>query len=224
MRIALFSVLIIFLIILCGCSPQQKKSQAGEVASAVATNATSAATAAATSAAATAAVWVTDAEKFASEYPLVGSENVFVYRTAGQTAEILARGTGVVFIGFKECPWCQLYAVFLNDVARETEIKRIFYCDIREDREKNSESYRQIVDKLSGSLQYDDEGRPRVFVPDVTFVNSGTIIGRDYETSKDTLGYEIPEEYWNDERVSALKDRLAEGMKALNINCSPCNR
>ena len=164
-----------------------------------------------------------DAEKFASEYPLVGRDNVFVFRNARETVDILANGTGVVFMGFKECPWCQTYAVFLNDVARETGINRIFYCDIREDRQENTESYQKITGILSGLLQYDDEGRPRVYVPDVTIIDSGRIIGRDYETSKDTLGYEEPREYWTSERVNALKEKLRESMKGISRSCSSCD-
>ena len=167
--------------------------------------------------------WVTDSEKFGLEYPLVGSDNIFVFRTAEQTAQILEKGTGIVFIGFKECSWCQLYAVFLHDTAREIGVSRIFYCDIREDRLNNTESYQKIVSILDGLLQYDDEGRPRVYVPDVTIVDNGKIIARDFETSKDTLGYETAEEYWNDERLNALKDRFRVGMSELSTSCGACN-
>jgi len=168
-------------------------------------------------------LWVSDSEKFALEYSLVGSNNLFVFRTIEQTAEILEKGTGVVLLGFKECSWCQLYAVFLHDVARELKIDRIFYCDIREDRLNNTEGYKRIVSILEGLLQYDNEGRPRIYVPDVTIINSGKIIGRDFETSKYTLGYETAEEYWNEDRVSALKDRLREGMEQIDTSCHPCN-
>jgi len=169
---------------------------------------------------------ISDSERFALEYPLVGKENIFVYRNAGETADILAKGRGIVFIGFKECPWCQLYAVFLHDVAREMEIDKIYYCDIKEDRESNSESYRRIVDILDGRLQYDDEGRPMVYVPDVSIVSRGRIITRDFETSKETLGYNSPQEYWNDERVNALKERLRAGIgilkKIISYSCNAC--
>jgi len=168
---------------------------------------------------------LSDSEKFALEYPLVGDGNIFTYRNAIEAADILEKGRGIVFIGFKECPWCQQYAVYLHDVAREMEVEKIFYCDIKEDREKNSESYRRIIDIFSGRLQYDDEGRPRVYVPDAAIVSRGRIITHDFETSKDTLGYETPQEYWNDERVNALKERLREGINILNqIIANSCNK
>ena len=168
---------------------------------------------------------MSDSERFALEYPLVGNDNIFVYRNADETADILAKGRGIVFIGFEECPWCQLYAVFLHDVAHEMEIDKIYYCDIREDRESNSESYQRIVGILAGRLQYDDEGRPRVFVPDVSIVSRGRIITRDFETSLDTLGYNTPQEYWNDERVNALKERIRAGVRILKqIISNSCNK
>ena len=137
---------------------------------------------------------IDDSERFALEYPLVGNDNIFVYRNANETADILANGRGVVFIGYKECPWCQQYAVFLHEVACEMEIEQIFYCDIKDDREKNSESYRRITGILSGYLQYDDEGRQRLYVPDLTIVSRGRIITHDFETSLDTQGYNTPQE------------------------------
>ena len=169
---------------------------------------------------------ISDSEKFAMEYPLVGSDNIFVYRNAGEISDILEKGRGIVFIGFKECSWCQHYAVFLHDLAREMEIDKIYYCDIRKDREKNSESYQRIVSILSGRLQYDDEGRQRIYVPDVSIVSRGRIIARDFETSKETLGYSTPEEYWTVERVNALKERLRAGIDILkqiiNRSCNIC--
>jgi len=165
-----------------------------------------------------------DSERFALEYPSVGNDNIFVYRNASETADILENGRGIVFMGFKECPWCQFYAVFLHDVARELEVEKIYYFDVKEDRQSNSENYRRILDILSGQLQYDDEGHSRVYVPDVTIVSRGRIIVHDYETSKETLGYSTPQEYWNDERVNALKERLRAGIKVLNqIINRPCN-
>jgi len=169
---------------------------------------------------------MSDSERFALEYPLVGGDNIFVYKNADETADILARGRGIVFIGFKECSWCQLYAVFLHDAALEMGIDKIYYCDIREDRESNSESYQRIAGILAGRLQYDDEGRLRVYVPDVSIVSRGRIIARDFETSKETLGYNTPQEYWNDERVNALKERLRAGIgilqQIISYSCNAC--
>jgi len=165
---------------------------------------------------------LSDAERFALEYPMIGSDNIFVFRNASETADILARGRGIVFKGFKECSWCQLYVVFLHNVAREMGVDRIYYLDIKEDRRINSESYQRIRSILSDRLHYDDEGRSRVFVPDVSIVSRGRIIFRDL-VSEEALGYSTPQEYWNDDRVNAFKERLRAGINILNQLNRPCN-
>ena len=64
----------------------------------------------------------------------------------------------------------------------------------------------------------------RYFYDIETDINWGRLIVHDFETSKETLGYSTPQEYWNDERVNALKERLRAGIKILNqIINRPCN-
>jgi thiol-disulfide isomerase/thioredoxin len=157
----------------------------------------------------------TDAIRFNREYPQVGENNVFVYRDIEQIISILKGGTGVVFLGFPECPWCQAYAPILNSVAMDIGIEKIYYFNIREDRASNTESYQTIVGLLQDHLDLDNEGRPRIFVPDVTIIKQGTIIGHDNETSLITDASLTPETYWTKEKVSALKDRLRAAMSQI---------
>ena len=49
---------------------------------------------------------ITDALKFAEEYTLVPDDNVFVYSDVDEIIDILENGTGVVYLGFPECQWC----------------------------------------------------------------------------------------------------------------------
>jgi len=158
---------------------------------------------------------VSDAAKFASEYPSVGEDNVFIYRNADEIIQIMDKGTGVVYLGFPGCPWCQAYVKYLNEVAKETGIEKIYYYNISEDRKNNSENYQKIVVKLKDHLQYDEEGRPRIFVPNVSFHVKGELIGNDYETSLDTHNLKDPAEYWTEEEVSELKQTLRKYMKQI---------
>ena len=150
-----------------------------------------------------------DAARFAGEYSLVESDNVFKYKSAEETEKILEHGTGVVFLGFPSCPWCQTYAKMLNDLAKEKGLKEIYYYNIATARENNTETYQKFVQILSDYLQYDNVGEKRIYVPNTTFVVDGEIVGNDWETSKDTLGLEKPEEYWTEERVAAWKEKVS---------------
>lgn len=164
----------------------------------------------------------TDAEKFAEEYTSVPTDNAFVYSSVGETIDILESGTGIVYLGFPECQWCETYVVYLNEVAEENNISEIYYYNIREDRSNNSEDYQKIVSLLEEYLTLDEDGAPRIYVPAVIFVNDGTIVGFDDETSYDTGGFTTPSEYWKEEKVTALKERLSSYIGQMNV-CIDCN-
>ena len=162
------------------------------------------------------------AEKFAEEYTQVDEDNVFVYADIEEIIDILENGSGVVYLGFPECKWCQAYVKFLNEVAKDRNIDKIYYYNIREDRTNNSENYQKIVKLLEGYLQNDEDGNPRIYVPAIIFMSNGKIIGFDDETSLDTGGYSEPSDYWTEEEVSDLKDKLNKIIDNSGI-CTDCS-
>ena len=168
-----------------------------------------------------------DNVRFAKEYGSVSEENVFVYKNADEIIKIMEHGTGVVYLGFPECPWCRAYVKYLNEVAIDVGIDEIYYHNILEDRTNNTEEYQKIVSILGDNLQYDKEGNHRIYVPNVSFHIDGEVVGNDYETSLDTHGLSSAIDYWTDEEVNDLKEKLTEYMekvfKKLN-SCSDCNK
>ena len=164
-----------------------------------------------------------DAIKFAQEYTEVGEDNIYVYRTYDEIIKILENGTGIILLGFPECPWCQRYAVYLNEVANELDFDKIYYYNILEDRKNNTEEYQNIVSIISEYLKYDEEGNKKIFVPSVIAVNKGEIVGFDDETSVITEDI-TPDEYWTDNKVNLLKDKLTTMLTKAHPNmCTSCN-
>lgn len=166
-----------------------------------------------------------DSEKFAKEYTKVKEDNYFVYRSDEEIIKILENGTGVVYLGFPECKWCQAYVPMLNEVADTEGLEKIYYYNILEDRKNNTEAYKKIVSILNEYLQYDDEGNKRIYVPAVIAVEKGEIVGFDDETSYDTKGFDTPEEYWTEEETKDLKNKLTDMInKVLDNKCTDCNK
>lgn len=168
-----------------------------------------------------------DNVKFSEEYTEVSLDNVFVYRDAESIISIMKEGTGVVYLGFPECPWCQSYVKYLNETAKEVGIDKIYYFNILEERKNNTKAYQEIVEILKTMLQKDDEGNPRIFVPNVSFHVKGELIGNDYETSLDTHDKEKPSEYWTEKEVNDLKKKLKKYMNEVLkeiSKCTDCNK
>ncbi len=163
-----------------------------------------------------------NAEKFSEEYTLVDKDNKFRYANIDEVIDTLEDGTGVVYLGFPECKWCQQYTVYLNELAKDRNIPEIMYYNIREDRQDNTKNYQTIVNILKDYLPEDEEGNSRVYVPAVIFMSNGKILGFDDETAYDTKGYDEPSEYWTKERVDNLKDKLNSYLDKSGI-CYECN-
>ncbi len=168
-----------------------------------------------------------DAQKFASEYKEVGEDNVFVYREVDDIIKIMEHGTGIVYLGYPECPWCQAYVKYLNEVANDMGVEKIYYCNTKKVKEESMDKYQKLVSLLSGNLQYNEEGNEWIYVPNVSFHVNGEVIGNDNESSKDTHGLTDPKEYWTDEEVKDLKTRLRGYIEEVDASlnaCSDCNK
>ncbi len=165
-----------------------------------------------------------DMEKFSAEYHEVAKNNVFVYRNIDEIINILEKGTGIVYLGFPECKWCQRYTKYLNEVSMDMGISKVYYYNIREDRKLNTENYQKIVSILENYLQNDEEGNKRIYVPSVIALKKGEIVGFDDETAWDTKGFETPDEYWNTDEVNDLKEKLEKMIADTGSNiCTECN-
>lgn len=165
----------------------------------------------------------TDAEKFSSEYKAINIDknNPYVYKTAGEIIDILENGTGIIYFGFPECPWCKQALPVLTEAAKELEIEKIYYFDPKEIRDANTVEYQKIVSLLSDYLNLDENGKKRLSVPDVYFVSGGKIIGHHFKTIDEQT--DPVNQPLTDAQKETLKNTYKQLMsKTYNIQCD-CN-
>ena len=153
---------------------------------------------------------LSDAAKFKQHYSQAADDNRFVYVSPSEIKQIFEHGSGLVFLGFKECPWCQKLAPMIDEAAKAEGLTKVYYMDIRQARANNDVTYQMLVEKLKDYLAKDGDGNPRIFVPDVTALHDGKIVGRFLpETSIDDKG-STPGEYWTTERRADAIKQLRE--------------
>lgn len=163
-----------------------------------------------------------DNYKFSVEYTKVPMDNVFIYKTEEEIINFLETGTGIVYLGFPECPWCQSYVVYLNEVAKDSGIEKIYYLNVKDMRSNNTPNYQKIVSLLSDILPNDENGNKKVYVPQVVFVKKGNVVAGDNETSMISDG--TPLEYWTSESIANLKQKLVGYINAAGLTyCTSCN-
>jgi len=162
---------------------------------------------------------LTDADKFAKEYS-VPKNNPFKYVTVEEAIQFLEEGTGIIYFGFPECPWCQASIKILTEALMDKNIKEVYYFNPKEIRENNTEEYQKIVELTKEHLFETAEGEKRLFVPDTYFVLDGKIVGHNNDMS--TMSGEV-EEYLTEERKEKLKEEYIKLIvKVYSDGCTSC--
>lgn len=149
---------------------------------------------------------ITDSEKFYMEYNGIPVENSFTYVSAKEAIELFDDEQAIIFFGFKECKWCQSYVPILNEVIEDNSVEKVYYCNIKNDRAKNTEGYKRLIEILKEYLYTDDNENKRIYVPDVYFVKNGKIVGHNNDTS--IIEGTDAKEYYTQEVKEELKQKL----------------
>ena len=145
-------------------------------------------------------------ERFAEAYTKLTTDNVFVYRNSREARDILLEGSGIVFLCDPASAWCQDYALYLNEVAKNKEIKKVFYYNTPGGLKNSPDLYNEIAGIIHNNLQ--QEGKDRIDVPCTVFVSKGIIVAVDTETATESELDDVPEDYWTTERVEAFTQRI----------------
>ncbi len=121
----------------------------------------------------------------------ISANNQIEYTTYDKVFEILD-GTGIIYFGFPECPWCRNAVPVLLKAAEETNVKKIYYLNNKEDRDnkelkdgkikiiqKGSKNYQKLLKKLGDKADtyegLNNENIKRVYFPTVITVKNGKI-------------------------------------------------
>lgn len=153
--------------------------------------------------------------KFAEEYKTT-KDNVFTYRTIEEINKIIKNGTGLIFLGFPNCPWCRGYVPIINEVAKKEGLEKIYYFNIYEDRKNNTEEYQEMVKLLKDFLRYDDEGSERIYAPSLIAVKNGKVVEFDDTRYWDNKKYDSAEEFWQSADLKPMKEKLIKMINEVN--------
>lgn len=136
----------------------------------------------------------------------ISNDNPVKYSSYDEIFEVLKSGTGVIYFGFPECPWCRNLVPVMLSAAKEVEIDTIYYLNIKDDRDvlmlnengdiitekEGNKKYFELVEKLDSILDdyilTDNDGKSvstvekRIYTPLLIFVKNGKIIAHHTDT------------------------------------------
>lgn len=131
----------------------------------------------------------------------IPEDNPIKYSNAEEIVNIIENGSGVIYFGYPECPWCRSAVPALLTAAKEANIETIYYMNLKEERDvktvdqdgniitekEASDDYKKILKALDQYLDdytiEDVKGNKintntkRIYVPLVVFVKDGQVVG-----------------------------------------------
>ncbi|MEG2351650.1 MAG: thioredoxin family protein [Bacilli bacterium] len=158
-----------------------------------------------------------DALKFNKEYSLVEKSNVYKYTSYAKVNEIIKTGSGIIYLGFPSCPWCKEITPVLNEIAKEKNVKEIFYYNHKDIRVNETKEYKQLVSLLSDFLEPDESGDKKIYAPTIVFVQNGIIKGIHVGSVE---GHDAHERAMTEDEKKALKQIYSNLIdKVYNTDC-----
>lgn len=197
----------------------------------------------------------TDASKFKKEYESLNETEVYgmkynklqislnnpiKYSNYDELLEVIKNKTGIIYLGFPECPWCRSALPVLLDAAENNDIEIIYYMNIKNERDsyvvedgklvyaldedgneiKGTDGYFKLLDALNDNLsdyiinfeEKDYEvGEKRIYAPSVIFVKDGEVLGIHVSTvSNHKSGFDPMSDEQYDELYSIYEDYILE--------------
>lgn len=165
----------------------------------------------------------------------IDKDNIMHYASFAELKELLTSGTGVIYFGFPECPWCRNAVPILVNASNSTGLDKIYYFNASNIRdEKYLDDDGNIVTKKGGTEEYyelvslldevllaydglNDESIKRLYFPMVVFVRDGKIVGTHIDTVSTQTNPRVP---LNDEQVKELTNIYVSNiMKVLDDAC-----
>ncbi|HBA37346.1 MAG TPA: hypothetical protein DCY94_01355 [Firmicutes bacterium] len=130
----------------------------------------------------------------------IKKNNKVKYSTTDEALDILKDGTGLIYFGFPNCPWCRMMLPILLETVECSCVDKLLYVDMTDKRDEfkvedgeakktkdASESYYKLLERLENELDdyviTDDDGieystgEKRMYVPLVIAVKSGEVVG-----------------------------------------------
>ena len=170
----------------------------------------------------------------------ISEDNPIKYSSYDEIIDVIEKGTGIIYLGFPECPWCRSALPILFDVARDNKIKNIYYLNIKNERDslvieddeivyelddngnekKGTEGYFKLLKALDKHLtEYTisfeektyETGEKRIYAPTVIFVKDGKVLGLHVSTVEShKSGFDKMTEEQKEELYSIYEEYILE--------------
>lgn len=161
--------------------------------------------------------------------------------TEDETVKLLKEGTGLIYFGFADCPWCRTLLPVLLKTLDNMSVSRLYYLNIGnirdtlaldeknkvEIKEEGTQGYYQILEALDSVLEpfyletkdgkKIDTKEKRLYAPTIVGVKNGLVVGIHVGTlESQESGYDELTKEQEEELSKTLQELIN---KVYDLNC-----
>ena len=149
-------------------------------------------------------------DTFMKDYPqLEDTKHIYEVVEIDQVLNVFKnKETQVVLMGFPACPWCQAIVPYVNKIAKEQNMDEVYYLDILEMRDENSNLHSKYLELKEIIQDAVDKEKDRINGPTIIVVKNGELVGYHLDTvaSHEMIDGILPP--MNSEQAKELEDIL----------------
>lgn len=158
---------------------------------------------------------VNEVDKHLMEYNLLPENNIYEFANIDKVINITNK-TGVIIFCNPASSWCQYYMKTVNDTLSNNGINKIYYSDIKEDRNNNTLKYQKLVSILSDYLRVDDTNNKLIIMPYLIFIKDGKVMSYDDTFSHIDNPLSADEYFSNEKAIKDLENKLIDKINLYN--------
>lgn len=114
------------------------------------------------------------------------------------------KGSGILYFGYDDCPFCERGVPVLNEAVRETGVT-VYYIDVYGPFQPTAEEYEELMGYIEEYMIEDSKGNKSFFVPWVIGVKNGGVTASHVSLVSD-FSIENEESQMNDSQKKELKE------------------
>lgn len=136
---------------------------------------------------------------------------------ASQVKKLLKEGKNIIIIGNSESENSKKYIALIQETIESVILDKIYYYDLKNDKQQQNSNYYDIRDSLNGYLVKTDSGDNNLLAPSLYIVDNGQVKYYNIEGVA-TKSSDKVEEYWTYEKEQKFKDEIYTAIEQYYLN------
>lgn len=141
----------------------------------------------------------------------------FEVAKAAKVKSLLKEGKSIIILGNSESKYSEKYISLIEETIESIILDKVYYYDLRNDKQQQNSNYYDIRDALSGNLVTTDLGENNLLAPSLYIIDNGEVKYYNIESAA-VKNTDSIEDYWTYEKEQNFKNEIYTAIEQYYLN------